>query len=85
MAVRNFSAIIEVTGLSSTVSSAACSGLHATLNQVKVNGTLKPGSGGEDCMFVLFTENNLEDILEKVVIQKKEFFFGKLIFFLVVK
>ena len=80
MAVRNFSAIIEVTGLSSTVSSAACSGLHATLNQVKVNGTLKPGSGGEDCMFVLFTENNLEDI-RKSGYSKKKVIFGKLIFF----
>ncbi|XP_005096164.1 protein KIAA0100 isoform X2 [Aplysia californica] len=45
MAGRNFSTVVEVTDLSSTVSSAACTGLHAQLTQAKVHATLKPGSG----------------------------------------
>ena len=50
MASRNFSTVIEVSDLSTTLSSAACSGLHAKLKQAKVNATLKPGSGGKSML-----------------------------------
>ncbi|KAH9525634.1 hypothetical protein Btru_001927 [Bulinus truncatus] len=43
---KNFSTVIEVTDLSSTVSTAACSGLHTQLAYAQLNATIKPGGGG---------------------------------------
>ncbi|BFZ05396.1 hypothetical protein BsWGS_08435 [Bradybaena similaris] len=42
---KSFSSVLEVTDMSSTVSSAVCSGLHGQISHARLNASLKPGGG----------------------------------------
>ncbi|CAL1528280.1 unnamed protein product, partial [Lymnaea stagnalis] len=45
---KNFSTVVEVTEMSSTISTAACSGIHCQLSQARLNAIIKPGGGVVD-------------------------------------
>ncbi|XP_059177083.1 protein hobbit-like isoform X2 [Physella acuta] len=45
---KNFSTVVEVTDMSSTISTATCNGLHTQLAHARFNGVIKPGGGVVD-------------------------------------